>query len=74
VLNSNEVPGEAETENRPAVRALRIEFVLPKGAYATTVLANAFDVLDGSREGKPVTAEDPSVDTDGGIEAEGALE
>jgi tRNA pseudouridine13 synthase len=29
--------------------ALRVRFVLPKGAYATTVLANAFEVVDASR-------------------------
>jgi tRNA pseudouridine13 synthase len=30
--------------------ACHVRFVLPKGAYATTVLASALDVLDGSRE------------------------
>lgn len=30
-------------------RALRVRFVLPKGAYATTVLSNVFEVVDASR-------------------------
>jgi tRNA pseudouridine13 synthase len=63
VMNSKGVPGADESDNREQLRALRVQFVLPKGAYATTVLANAFDVIDGSREGKPGAAgEDPSDD------------
>ncbi|HSO33052.1 MAG TPA: tRNA pseudouridine(13) synthase TruD [Labilithrix sp.] len=61
VLNSKGVPGEDESDNREQGRALRVQFVLPKGAYATTVLANAFDVIDGSRDGQP------NADTDAGI-------
>ena len=53
VLNSKGVPGADESDNREQTRSLRVQFVLPKGAYATTVLANAFDVIDGSREGLP---------------------
>lgn len=30
--------------------ALRVRFVLPKGAYATTVLSNVFEIVDGARE------------------------
>ncbi len=30
--------------------AIRVRFVLPKGAYATTVLANVFQVIDSIRE------------------------
>jgi tRNA pseudouridine13 synthase len=30
--------------------ALRVRFVLPKGAYATTVLSNVFDVIEGARQ------------------------
>lgn len=41
-------------EIRPAAAEegarLRVRFVLPKGAYATTVLANVFDVAFGTRE------------------------
>jgi tRNA pseudouridine13 synthase len=32
------------------VGAITVRFVLPKGAYATTVLANAFSVVDAARE------------------------
>jgi tRNA pseudouridine13 synthase len=52
VMNSKGVPGADEAENREHLGSLRVQFVLPKGAYATTVLANAFDLIDGSREGK----------------------
>jgi tRNA pseudouridine13 synthase len=55
VMNSKGVPGDAEPENREHLGSLRVQFVLPKGAYATTVLANAFDLIDGSREGKAST-------------------
>ncbi len=55
-MNSKGVPGADEIDNREQAGALRVDFVLPKGAYATTVLANAFDVIDGSREtGSPVS-------------------
>ena len=50
VANSKGVPGDDENDNREHGRVLRVQFVLPKGAYATTVMANAFDVIDGSRE------------------------
>ena len=51
VLNSKGVTAADESDNREQTRSLRVQFVLPKGAYATTVLANAFDVIDGSRAG-----------------------
>jgi tRNA pseudouridine13 synthase len=63
VMNSKGVPGDDEVDNREQPRSLRVQFVLPKGAYATTVLANAFDVIDGSRDGKSTTAgEDAEAD------------
>lgn len=46
VMNSKGVPGEDENDNREQTRSLRVQFVLPKGAYATTVLANAFDLIE----------------------------
>ena len=49
-MNSKGVPGDDENDNREQLSSLRVQFVLPKGAYATTVLANAFEVNDGSRE------------------------
>ena len=30
--------------------AIEVRFVLPKGAYATTVLSNVFQVIDSVRE------------------------
>lgn len=48
VMNSKAVPGDDENDNREQASALRVGFVLPKGAYATTVLANAFELIDGS--------------------------
>jgi tRNA pseudouridine13 synthase len=67
VLNSKDVPGGDESDNRDQSRSLRVQFVLPKGAYATTVLANAFDVIDASREtnGGPTSA-GPTSTRDGG--------
>lgn len=63
VMNSKGVPGADEVDNREQPASLRVQFVLPKGAYATTVLANAFDVIDGSRDGKATTAgEDAEAD------------
>lgn len=59
VMNSKGVPGDDETDNRKQPGSLRVQFVLPKGAYATTVLANAFDLIDGSRDGKPGALEAP---------------
>ena len=50
VMNSKAVPGGDEADNREHLGSLRVQFVLPKGAYATTVLANAFDLIDGSRD------------------------
>jgi tRNA(Glu) U13 pseudouridine synthase TruD len=62
-MNSKGVPGDDDVDNREQPGALRVQFVLPKGAYATTVLANAFDVIDGSRDGKATTAgEDAEAD------------
>jgi tRNA pseudouridine13 synthase len=55
VMNSKAVVGEDDSANREQVSSLRVEFVLPKGAYATTVLANAFDLIDGSRETSPAS-------------------
>lgn len=51
VLNSNGVVAPPENDNREQTAALRVDFVLPKGAYATTVLSHAFDVVDASRDG-----------------------
>jgi tRNA pseudouridine13 synthase len=56
VMNSKGVTGTDDVDNREQARSLRVQFVLPKGAYATTVLANAFDLIDGSREGKASAA------------------
>ena len=61
-MNSKGVPGVADVDNREQLHALRVQFVLPKGAYATTVLAAAFDVIDGSRDGKASAAGDESAD------------
>jgi len=67
VLNSKGVPGADESDDREQSRSLRVQFVLPKGAYATTVLANAFDVIDGSRDsnGTGPTSTAPGGDEDG---------
>ena len=62
VMNNEGVPGGNENDNREQLRSLRVQFVLPKGAYATTVLANAFDVIDGSRDGKASTAGEEAAD------------
>ncbi len=62
VMNNEGVPGANENDNREQLRSLRVQFVLPKGAYATTVLANAFDVIDGSRDGKASTAGEEAAD------------
>jgi tRNA pseudouridine13 synthase len=71
VMNSKGVPGDDEVDNREQPGALRVQFVLPKGAYATTVLANAFDVIDGSRDGKSTTAgEDAEADANAKTEEE----
>ena len=47
--------------------------MLPKGAYATTVLANAFDVIDGSRDGKASTAGEEAAD-EANLQADGKSE
>lgn len=47
----------SEGESAEQGAALRVRFVLPKGSYATTVLANVFDVVDGARE-DPLRAEE----------------
>ena len=73
VMNSKGVTGEPETDEREHLGSLRVQFVLPKGAYATTVLANAFDLIDGSRDGKPTTTSGAS-DTEDGIEADAKAE
>lgn len=57
VMNSKGVPGEDENDNREQTRSLRVQFVLPKGAYATTVLANAFDLIETRA---PRSAEGPT--------------
>ncbi|MBS2013003.1 MAG: tRNA pseudouridine(13) synthase TruD [Deltaproteobacteria bacterium] len=49
LLDSASVNPVDENDNREHSGALRVLFVLPKGAYATTVLANALTVVDGSR-------------------------
>jgi tRNA pseudouridine13 synthase len=48
VMNSRDVPGDGAGDDREQGAVLRVGFVLPKGAYATTVLANAFELIDGS--------------------------
>lgn len=58
VLNSTDLPGGRENDNREQRACLRVRFVLPKGAYATTVLANAFDVTDGSRDNSSIASDD----------------
>jgi tRNA pseudouridine13 synthase len=65
VMNSKDVPGDEESANRKQPGSLRVQFVLPKGAYATTVLANAFDLIDGSRDGKPGSTSGASDTEDG---------
>jgi tRNA pseudouridine13 synthase len=70
VMNSKGVPGDAETEDQEQPGALRVEFVLPKGAYATTVLANAFDLIDGSRDTSP----QEGASDDGGFHADAKAE
>jgi tRNA pseudouridine13 synthase len=72
VMNSKGVPGDDESDYREQPGSLRVQFVLPKGAYATTVLANAFDLIDGSREGKANALDAPG--TEDGIEAEAKAE
>jgi tRNA pseudouridine13 synthase len=73
VMNNEGVPGGNENDNREQLRSLRVQFVLPKGAYATTVLANAFDVIDGSRDGKASTAGEEAAD-DANQQADGKSE
>jgi len=62
VMNSKGVPGADETDNREHLGSLRVQFVLPKGAYATTVLANAFDLIDGSRGDSDGSHDSPTSD------------
>jgi tRNA pseudouridine13 synthase len=57
VMNRTGVPGHDETGDRQQPGALRVGFVLPKGAYATTVLSNAFDLIDDSPRGPRKGAE-----------------
>jgi tRNA pseudouridine13 synthase len=72
VMNSKGVTGDAEPDNREHLGSLRVQFVLPKGAYATTVLANAFDLIDASREGKASTPD--AAGTEDGSEADAKAE
>lgn len=78
VMNSKGVPGDDEVDNREQGRALRVGFVLPKGAYATTVLANAFDLIDGSprkSEGAPGNpGADDGIESDFSVSPERSLE
>jgi len=48
---------------RHAECAMRVRFVLPKGAYATTVLSNAFEVLDGGLPAGPSDREERQLAT-----------
>ena len=51
----------ASSDRQIKVCAMRVRFVLPKGAYATTVLSNAFALLDADREERqlaPLTEEE----------------
>ena len=73
VMNNEGVPGANENDNREQLRSLRVQFVLPNGAYATTVLANAFDVIDGSRDGKASTAGEEAAD-EADLQADGKSE
>jgi len=58
VMDSASVPAPPESDNREQSASLRVCFVLPKGAYATTVLADALTVIDASREGEPKPEEE----------------
>lgn len=49
IVDSASINPADENDNREHRGALRVLFVLPKGAYATTVLANALTVVDGSK-------------------------
>jgi tRNA pseudouridine13 synthase len=42
---------------------ITVRFVLPKGAYATTVLSNAFAILDGGRQSGPSEREERQLAT-----------
>lgn len=42
--------------NQPEGAAFRVRFVLPKGAYATTVLANAVEVVENTGNTAPVAS------------------
>lgn len=53
VNDSASVNTAVENDNREQGGALRVLFVLPKGAYATTVLANALTVVDAARDSAP---------------------
>lgn len=48
VMNNHGAVSDAHDDDPDRDGAVRVQFVLPKGAYATTVLANAFDLVDGS--------------------------
>ncbi|MBX3219635.1 MAG: tRNA pseudouridine(13) synthase TruD [Labilithrix sp.] len=49
----HEAASSQDPADRHAVCAMTVRFVLPKGAYATTVLSNAFEVSDAGRTGGP---------------------
>ena len=76
VMNNEGVTGDAEPDNREHLGSLRVQFVLPKGAYATTVLANAFDLIDGSRESNDSrkTSTPDAAGSDDGSEADAKAE
>lgn len=68
VIESTSVePAMATPEETEQGAALQVRFVLPKGAYATTVLANAFDLEDS----RATNAESSSTE-DGAASIEGA--
>lgn len=48
--SSDEASSSEERDGAVKGRALSVRFVLPKGAYATTVLSNAFTIVDAGRE------------------------
>lgn len=52
IIDSASVNPADENDNREHLAVLKVLFVLPKGAYATTVLANALTVADASREAR----------------------
>lgn len=51
LMNSAHESAAQSDEPSEQGASLRVRFVLPKGAYATTVLANVFDVIDAAGTG-----------------------